>query len=32
LVINEAGRSWNEQRFLAADRHTWKEHVDNLYS
>jgi hypothetical protein len=31
-VIKEAGRSWNELRFLAADRQKWKELVDNLYS
>jgi hypothetical protein len=31
-VIKEAGRSWNELRFLAADRHKWKELVDNLRS
>jgi hypothetical protein len=31
-VIKEAGRSWNELRFLAADRQTWKELVDNLRS
>ena len=23
-VIKEAGRSWNELRFLAADRQNWK--------
>jgi hypothetical protein len=27
-----AGRSWNELRFLAADRQKWKEFVDNLRS
>jgi hypothetical protein len=31
-VIKEAGRSWNELRFLAADRKKWKELVDNLRS
>jgi hypothetical protein len=31
-VIKEAGRSWNELRFLAADRQKWKELVDNLRS
>jgi hypothetical protein len=31
-VIKEAGRSWNELRFLAADRQKWKELVDNLQS
>ena len=31
-VIKEAGRSWNELRFLAADRHKWKELIDNLCS
>jgi hypothetical protein len=29
-VFKEAGRSWNEIRFLAADRQKWKELVDNL--
>jgi hypothetical protein len=29
-VIKEAGRSWNELRFLAADRQKWKELIDNL--
>jgi hypothetical protein len=29
-VIKESGRSWNELRFLAADRQKWKELVDNL--
>jgi hypothetical protein len=32
LVIKEAGRSWNELRFLAADRQRWKGLVDNLCS
>jgi hypothetical protein len=32
-VIKEAGRSWNELRFLAAERQKWKKKlVDNLYS
>jgi hypothetical protein len=31
-VIKEARRSWNELRFLAADRQKWKELVDNLRS
>jgi hypothetical protein len=31
-VIKEAGRSWNELRFLAADRQKWKELVDNVRS
>ena len=31
-VIKEAGRSWNELRFLAADRQKWKELTDNLCS
>ena len=31
-VIKEAGRSWNELRFLAADRQKWKELKDNLCS
>jgi hypothetical protein len=31
-VIKEAGRSWNELRFLATDRLKWKELVDNLHS
>jgi hypothetical protein len=26
------GRSWNELRFLAADRQNWKELIDNLCS
>jgi hypothetical protein len=25
------GRSWNELRFLAADRQKWKELIDNLF-
>jgi hypothetical protein len=29
-VIKEAGKSWNELRFLAVDRQKWKEFVDNL--
>ena len=31
-VIKEAGRSWNELRFLAADRRKWKGLIDNLCS
>jgi hypothetical protein len=31
-VIKEAGGSWNELRFLAADRQKWKELVENLRS
>jgi len=31
-VIKETGRSWNELRFLAADRQKWKGLVDNLCS
>ena len=31
-VIKEAGRSWNELRFLAADRQKWKRLIDNLFS
>ena len=31
-VIKEAGRSWNELRFLAVDRQEWKGLVDNLSS
>jgi hypothetical protein len=31
-VIKEAGRSWNELRFLAAGRQKWKELVGNLRS
>ena len=31
-VIKEAGRSWNELRFLAADRQQWKGLIDNLCS
>ena len=31
-VIKEAGRSWNELRFLAADRKKWKGLIDNLCS
>jgi hypothetical protein len=31
-VINETGRSWNELRFLAADRQNWEELIDNLCS
>ena len=31
-VIKEAGRSWNELRFLAADRQNWKELIENLCS
>jgi len=31
-IIMEAGRSWNELRFLAADRQMWKGLADNLRS
>jgi len=31
-VIKEADRSWNELRFLAADRQKWKRLIDNLCS
>jgi hypothetical protein len=31
-VIKEAGRSWKELRFLAADRQKWVELIDNLCS
>jgi hypothetical protein len=31
-VIKEVGRSWNELRFLAADRRQWKGLIDNLRS
>ena len=31
-VIKEAGRSWDELRFLAADRQKWKGLIDNLCS
>jgi hypothetical protein len=31
-TIKEAGRTWNELRFLAADRQTWKGIIDNLCS
>jgi hypothetical protein len=31
-VIKEAGRNWNELRFLVADRQKWKEFVDNRFS
>ena len=31
-VIKEAGRRWNELRFLAADRQKWKGPTDNLCS
>jgi len=31
-VIKEAGRSWNELRFLATDRQKWKGLIDNLCS
>jgi hypothetical protein len=31
-VIKKAGRSWNELRFLSADRQKWKELVVNLCS
>jgi hypothetical protein len=32
LVIKEAGRSWNELKFLAANRQKWKEIITNLHS
>ena len=31
-VIKETGKSWNELRFLAADRQKWKGLIDNLCS
>jgi len=31
-VIEGVGRSWNELRFLAADRQKWKGLIDNLCS
>ena len=31
-IIKEAGRSWNELRFVAADRQKWKGLIDNLCS
>jgi len=31
-VIKEADRSWNELRYLAADRQKWKGLIDNLCS
>ena len=31
-VNEEVGRSWNELRFLAADRRKWKGLIDNLCS
>jgi hypothetical protein len=31
-VNKEAGRSWDELRFLAADRQKWKGLIDNLCS
>ena len=31
-VIKETGGSWNELRFLAADRQKWKGLIDNLCS
>ena len=31
-IIKEAGRSWNELRFLAADRRKWKGLIDYLCS
>jgi hypothetical protein len=31
-VIKEVSRSWNELRFLAADRQKWKGLTDNLCS
>jgi hypothetical protein len=30
LVIKEAGKSWNELRFLVANRQKWKGLIDNL--
>ena len=30
-VIKEAGRSWNELGFLAANRQKWKGLIDNLF-
>ena len=32
MVTKEVGRSWNELRFLAADRQMWKDLIDNLCS
>jgi hypothetical protein len=32
LVTKEVGRSWNELRFLVADRQKWRELIDNLCS
>jgi hypothetical protein len=32
LIMKAAGRSWNELRFLAADRQKWKGLIDNLCS
>jgi hypothetical protein len=31
-TIKEANRSWNELRFLAADRQKWKRLIDNVCS
>jgi len=31
-VIKEAGRSWNELRFLTVDKQKWKGLIDNLCS
>jgi len=31
-VNKEAGRSWNELKFLAADRRKWKGIINNLCS
>ena len=31
-VNKEAGRSWNELRFLAVERRKWKGLIDNLCS
>jgi hypothetical protein len=31
-VIKEAGSSWNDLRFLVADRQKWTELIDNLCS
>jgi hypothetical protein len=31
-TLREAGRSWSELRYLAADREKWKKPVDDLCS
>ena len=31
-VMKEVGRSWNELRFLPADKQKWKRLIDNLCS